>query len=325
MPAPQQGNATQAGWGQNILRDLTQGGSEAIGGQQGYDRLFNGVAPENVPDALGDLKNAAALLPKAPEPEKPTSDMQNYLAWTQVAGMDPRDPRALEGFKRMIGATPPPAAQTTINLPAGQDAFSKQYGENAANQVSDIEKQALTQSQSFPALSEAYKLVGRSFTGFGANQVVGLGRVVNALGGNFKPGGKSVEDTQTLLKLTREQTLAYLQTRALGSGTAVSDKDREFMERQSAADITLEPTSIRRIIRINVGSGIMRMTDAITALRDAALANPAEAAQLNQKAFTLQKRLDPIWAEYAKMLKTEDQLEGLTANDIMKAVRPGGR
>jgi hypothetical protein len=97
------------------------------------------------------------------------------------------------------------------------------------------------------------------------------------------------------------------------------------MERQSAADITLEPTSIRRIIRINVGSGIMRMTDAITALRDAALANPAEAAQLNQKAFTLQKRLDPIWAEYAKMLKTEDQLEGLTANDIMKAVRPGGR
>jgi hypothetical protein len=278
------------------------------------------VSPENVPDALGDLKNAQALMPQAPAPEKPTSDMQNYMAWTQAAGLDPRDPKALATFKQMIGGNRPEGMK--VIMPPGQTAFSTQYGENAANAVSDIEKQALTQSQSFPALSEAYKLVGKSFTGFGANQVVGLGRVVNALGGNFKPGGKSVEDTQTLLKLTREQTLAYLQTRALGSGTAVSDKDREFMERQSAADITLEPTSIRRIIRINVGSGIMRMTDAITALREAAMGNPAEAAQLNQKAFTLQKRLDPIWAQYAKMLKDEDQMSGVDVNGVLNSAFP---
>jgi hypothetical protein len=164
--------------------------------------------------------------------------------------------------------------------------------------------------------------VNKSFTGFGANQVVGLGRVVNALGGDFKARGKTVEDSQTLLKLTREQTLAYLQTRALGSGTAVSDADRVFMERMSGADLTLEPTTIKRIIRINVGSAIMRQTDAIEALMQAAQANPAEAAKLRAKAFSIQRRLDPIWAEYSKMQKDEADQNSVDVNGVMQSAFP---
>jgi hypothetical protein len=189
--------------------------------------------------------------------------------------------------------------------------------------VSEYEKQSSTQAQSFPAMLEAYRGVGKAFTGWGANQVQSLGRVVNALGGNFKVSGKSVEDSQTVLKLLREQTLAYLQTRALGSGTAVSDKDREFMERMSGADLTLEPATIKRIIRINVGTGIARQVEAIEALMAAANANPAEANQLRAKAFRLQRKLDPIWAEYGKMQKAEAEAEDVNVNDVMKALRGG--
>jgi hypothetical protein len=301
----------------NLFQEILGGGAQAIGGQAGYQRIFQGVEDENMTSAVKAVQEAQALQPKPPE--LPNSAKE--LLFLQSLS-----PEQQQKYWQMVG--PKPAPTTNINLPAGETAFSKQYNENAANQLSDVEKQAATQGQGFPSLLEAYKLVGKSFTGFGANQVVGLGRAVNALGGNFKVSGKSVEDTQTLLKLTREQTLSYLQTRALGTGTAVSDQDRIFMERMSGADITLEPTTIKRIIRINVGTGIMRMTDAIQALQEAALQNPAEAPKLRAKAFNIQKKLDPIWAEYAKMIKAEAEMDDINPNairqQILDAARAGG-
>jgi hypothetical protein len=163
--------------------------------------------------------------------------------------------------------------------------------------------------QMAPLLDEAYKLVapGRAFSGFGANTLLNLARVAGAAG--FQPSKDRVADTQTMLKLLREQTLVYLRSRDLGSGTAVSDGDRLFMERQSGADPSLDAATIKRTVRINIGSQLMKSQEAIADLRDQALAYPANATQLNRKAEALDRKLAPIRARYYQMLQAEDVSE----------------
>jgi hypothetical protein len=232
------------------------------------------------------------------EPELPTSGKE----FEYLKRLAERDPQQALLYKQLFLDKQP---STVINnIPQkGATQFAETLGKMQAEQLMEGEKQARTAAGSFPAMTEAYGLVDKSFTGYGANTLLALARVAGQAG--FKPGKDKTADTQTMLKLLREQTLAYLQTRALGSGTAVSDKDREFMERMSGADITLDPQSIKRIIRVNVGSSVMRMQDAIADLRDQAMAYPENARQLNAKAEAIQRRMNPIWKRYSDMLALE--------------------
>ena len=63
--------------------------------------------------------------------------------------------------------------------------------------------------------------------------------------------GQRVANTEAFLAAAANQTIRLLETGALGSGTAVSDKDKEFMALAAGGQIELSEDSIRRIIRIN--------------------------------------------------------------------------
>ena len=308
-PAPGQGALSNPGPFQQVL----QGGAQAIGGPATLDSIFTGVSPENMPAAVQGVQEVQALSPKPPELPTSAKEMEYYQ---RLLG---RDPQQAALYKTLF--LDPKPSTVINNIPAqGETEFSKELAKAQVQLLSKGEEEARKSVQAFPAMKEAYSLVGKAFTGFGANQLVTLARVAGAAG--FKPGKDKAADSQALLKLTRDQTLAYLQTRALGSGTAVSDRDREFMERQSAADLTLEPTSIKRIIRINVGSGIMRMQEAIQDLRDQAMAYPMNAPQLNAKANALERQLAPIWQSYGQMLKNEEQADAQQADQLFPTRRP---
>jgi hypothetical protein len=112
-------------------------------------------------------------------------------------------------------------------------------------------------------------------------------------------------DTQTLTKLLRDGVLTQLQTRALGSGTAVSDADRNYMESVQGADLTLEPEAIKRIVRINVGLGIERMNSAKLLLQQQLQDHPEAGGVLNGKIKVIDTKLKPIWKQYQEMLADE--------------------
>lgn len=63
--------------------------------------------------------------------------------------------------------------------------------------------------------------------------------------------GTRIANTEAFLAAAAKQTIALLGTGALGAGTGISDKDREFMEKAEAGNISLSEQSIRDIIRIN--------------------------------------------------------------------------
>jgi hypothetical protein len=301
----------------NIFRDLTAGGSAAIGGQQGYDRLFNGVAPEHVPDALGDLQNAQKLMAQPAGPELPTSAKEMQFIQSLVASGNTAGAQFF--YDNWVKKQP---GVVVNNIPGKvETAFGVKTGELDATRNAEIFKDVANASASIPAMTEAYKYVDRAFTGFGANQLVGLARAAGATG--FKPVGDKVADTQTMLKLLREQTLAYLQTRALGSGTAISDKDREFMERQSAADITMEPLAIKRIIRINMGVALEKMISTKIELQQQmqTYPEPTSQRQIQGKIDMIDRKLADPWTQYWKIYSQEQKNE-TDPNAIMNSLFP---
>jgi hypothetical protein len=302
----------------NIFRDLTAGGSAAIGGQQGYDRLFNGVAPENVPDALGDLKNAQDLLPQAPKPpELPTSakEMQ-FMQHLQQA--DPSGASAKFFYENWVKKQPGVVVNT--GDAKAESAYAVETAKSDVAVQAESIKQANLAAKSFPAMSEAYKLVPRSITGFGAQQVLTLARIAGAVG--FKPSNDAAADTQTLGKLMGNNVLAKLQTRALGSNTAVSEGDRIFMERNAGYDITLTPQAIKRIIRIEMGLNLETMLSAKLELQQAFKDRVESRGVIQGKIDLIDKKFNPLWNEYWKVMSQEQKEESGSAGDVVNSLFP---
>jgi hypothetical protein len=297
----------------NIFRDLTAGGSAAIGGQQGYDRLFNGVAPEHVPDALGDLQNAQKLMAQPAGPELPTSAKEMQF----LQHLAQKDPGAAKFFYENWVKKQP---GVVVNNLTGQQetAHGTQTGKNIADRSAELYKDANNAAASIPSMTEAYKLVPRTPAGFGANQAVFMHRVLGRLG--VQVSKEAASDSQVMIKLLRDQTLKLLETRALGSGTAVSEKDREFMERQSAADLTLEPDAIRRIVRINMGAALERMMSTKLELEQEQRDFPATKG-IQGRIDTITRKLHQPWSEYWKMIAEEQRRE----SELKASVLPQAR
>jgi hypothetical protein len=314
----QPGATTTPQPGENIYRDTLQGGANLIGGAQGLDRALNGVSPENIPDALKSLQDAQALLPQAPAPPKPTDDMQNIAQLAQMMGRPLNDPEVIRTYRTMI--TPQPG--TVVNVgDKVQSAHAVETAKLDAGAEQESYKNAGLAASSIAPMAEAYKLVNRSFTGFGANQLVGLARLAGVAG--FKPSGDRAADTQVMMKLMGNNVLAKLQTRALGSNTAVSEGDRKFMERNAGYDITLQPSAIKRIIRIEMGINLEKMITTKLELQKAMTTydDPDSRRQLQGKIDLIDSKLAQPWNEYWKIYSQEQAEETSGSNIDPNAIR----
>lgn len=298
-PTPSMGTDTSSSAG--IFEQLLTGAADSL---DPYMRsaVFGGVSDENLPAAVEAVRAAQPKPPEAPELGTSSKEFEYYQRLLRT------DPERAAMFKTFY-LDPKPGTQITNIQGQGESEFSKKWAEAQVKVLTQGEENARGAIQMTPLLDEAYRLVapGKAFTGYGANTLLNLARVSGAVG--FQPGKDRAADTQTMLKLLREQTLVYLRSRDLGSGTAVSDGDRLFMERQSGADPTLDAATIKRTVRINIGSQLMKAQEAVADLRDQALAYPANATQLNRKAEALERKLAPIRHRYAQMLEAEDASE----------------
>jgi hypothetical protein len=85
------------------------------------------------------------------------------------------------------------------------------------------------------------------FTGAWANEKLKLAQIAQALGYPIAP--EQITSTQTFMSLMGKQVAAGV--KAFGSGTSITDADRQYVQKAVGGDIALDETSIRRILEIN--------------------------------------------------------------------------
>ena len=144
----------------------------------------------------------------------------------------------------------PKKADTEVNVNTeGETALMKELGKGFSDdyrQYTDLSRKAeiaLTNLDVMEGLLNDGIIAGPF-----AQSRLAVERALKAVGAI---DGERVATTEAFLAAGAQQTLAILQTGAVGAGTGISDADREFIAKAAGGTITLDADSIRRIIRIN--------------------------------------------------------------------------
>lgn len=170
----------------------------------------------------------------------------NRFALPQVPGAQPGGmPAAAPGAAAALPGTP---AGVVLR---GADPAERRFGEEVAQQNAKqfFERRKLADDAVKLAESsqDARRLLDSGvITGVGANYILNLGRVLSQAG---LSNGESVANTQAFI--ASRATAVGNMISAFGSGTAISDADREFTTKAVGGDITIDEKSIRRILDIN--------------------------------------------------------------------------
>lgn len=99
-----------------------------------------------------------------------------------------------------------------------------------------------------PAIQTARSLLdsGKVKTGLGANWALGFGRALSASG---LSEGEGVAATQAFMAQAAKRVMGVI--KMLGSGSGISDADREYAAKAVGGNITMDEKSIRRILDID--------------------------------------------------------------------------
>jgi hypothetical protein len=291
-----------------VFQEVLSGAAQALP-PQGLAQVFGGVSPENMPDAVKGVADARALTPSTAT-ELPTSAQEFEFLKTL-------SPEQQSVYWQLIGPKPQgPAAIVNV----GGDV-EKAYGvEGAKADVAartEIMGQANAAARAFPSLDEGYRMLqkGTVVAGVGANPILQIHRVLSSMG--VKVSKDAVKDTQTASRLLYEGVAAQLAARTFGSGTAVSDKDREAAERMAGVDFSQDLASLKKVTRINVGLNIEKLIGATMQLDEQAQLHPEAQKDLAIRKKGIEAKLygatgsrekptkGSIWGKYLDMLGTE--------------------
>jgi hypothetical protein len=126
----------------------------------------------------------------------------------------------------------------------GMTEVAKTMGETIVKERADVQQAA----DSFQGLREAEKLLNSGvITGTGAEYILGAGKALQQVGFNFAKD--PVANTQAFVASMGKQVGTII--KQFGSGTGLSDADREYAEKMVGGKITLTEEAIRKIISIN--------------------------------------------------------------------------
>jgi len=141
--------------------------------------------------------------------------------------------------------------ETTVNVDTSGSPFFKNLGKGAAEAFNAERADVVKSAQSIQMNQEARKLLDSGvITGSGANFVTNAGKVLERLG---VPIGQDAEhtlaNTQAFAAAMGRQVGSVI--RLFGSGTGLSDADREYAQKIAGGEITLDEAAIRRLLDIN--------------------------------------------------------------------------
>jgi hypothetical protein len=294
-----------------VFQEVLSGAVQGMGGAPGVQQIFAGVNPENMGAAVEGVQAVRQLTApsKSTEPELPNSAKEFQFLQTL-------SPIQQQAYWAMVG--PKPGNSVTVNT--GGDV-EKAYGvEGAKADVAartEVVNAANAAARAFPSLDEGYQMLrkGTVVAGLGSKPILQVHRVLSSMG--VKVSKEAVEDTQAASRLLYEGVAAQLAQRTFGSGTAVSDKDREASERMAGVDFTQDLGSLKKIARINVGLNIERLIGATMQLDEQAQLHPEATKDLAVRKRGIENKLygaqgsrekptkGSIWGKYLDMLANE--------------------
>lgn len=141
----------------------------------------------------------------------------------------------------------PPSTSVNVGVNVGSKGMTevaKTMGETIVKERADVQQVA----DSFQGLREAEKLLNSGvITGTGAEYILGAGKALQQVGFNFAKD--PVANTQAFVASMGKQVGTII--KQFGSGTGLSDADREYAEKIVGGKITLTEEAIRKIISIN--------------------------------------------------------------------------
>lgn len=261
--------------GKGLRQMLTQRGVQGL----------DAIPDESMVTLIPELEKAGVIGPLTDAERRLTAYVTKYGGTA--------DTKTAEKF---LG--PNPTSSVTVNN-AGTNALDQGLADLTIDALKGIQKNRAL----YPAMAEARTLVPKIISGAGANFKLALTKGLSALGGT--ESGNLAADTETYSRLAKQITIGYLGSRDLGSGNAVSNNDLRFMQQMSGEDITREPETLKRTLRIGFGKNLMEDQDRIDNIRQEALDNPARAAVLNRRATNEERQLQGNWNTYVGMLLEE--------------------
>jgi hypothetical protein len=143
------------------------------------------------------------------------------------------------------------AASATATVTTASDPFAKKVGEKLGEEFVESKKDAQLAVASINNLREGRALLDSGvITGIGADLITKGGQVLQRIG---IPLGKNAEET-----ISNTQSYAANMGREVGSvirlfgsGTGLSDADREYAQKIAGGEISLNEDSLRKLLDIN--------------------------------------------------------------------------
>lgn len=140
-----------------------------------------------------------------------------------------------------------PDRSTTIHLPENkyESEFMKELGKEDAKYYSQLREKDTTAQKTLNVLNNVEPLINNMYTGAFAEWKYGAQRFLSALGATNTQVEKGIADTKGFQAAVKELVLGQIKN--LGSGTAISDTDRKYVD-SMMPQITDNPQAMRDLI-----------------------------------------------------------------------------
>jgi hypothetical protein len=128
----------------------------------------------------------------------------------------------------------------------GEDAFSVESAKSQVKDMGELRDAAQAAQQSMAIMGEGKKLLDKGIiSGFAGDWRLGAARALNLGGAN---NTEMIANTEAYFANTAQ--IVFKIIGALGSSTAVSDKDREYAQAAAAGDISMNAQSMRKVMQL---------------------------------------------------------------------------
>ena len=207
--------------------------------QQGYNILSPNPVKLGAGDTLYSPRSGQAIYTAPNKPAEMPSDVRSYqYAVGQGYG------GTYEQWKQDMAKAG--ASKTTVNL--GENAAATEIGKKGVDEIFTTRQTANDAVDMLQSNNEAKKLLDSGMiTGFGADLLTNFGSALQQIG--FNAASDPVSNTQAYVAASAKRVAGII--KAFGSGTGLSDADREYASNAAAGNITLTDKSLKKIIDIN--------------------------------------------------------------------------
>lgn len=200
-------------------------------------------------EAKARLDDTLAEAANTPKPPTPTE----YAKTLVEAGIPTGSPEFIAKMReyaaaKIKGTETGGASTTKVVLPAQENEFEKELGKGQAKSLIEGRVVADDAVQMLQTNKIGRQILDKGLvTGFGANAIVSIGQALKQAGINF--GGDATANAQAYTSVMAQNVGKLI--KQFGSGTGLSDDDREYATKMAGGLITVDEDAIRRVLDIN--------------------------------------------------------------------------